>query len=74
MGMLLSIRIALIASAISTLGWLVALGGIVYVPYLALTGGRWTLGVGVMLAGIVIGIIFAKIEGKYRLFDVSFFD
>ena len=59
------LSIALIASLISSIAWVTAAAGIVYVPYLVFTGGPWEFGVLAMIVAASIGAIAAIIERRY---------
>jgi hypothetical protein len=54
---------AVLASLVSSLGWLGAVGGLGLVAYTALTGGAVReLSAAAVLALLVVGIVFARVE------------
>lgn len=68
---LTELHIALIASFFSSVGWLVGVTGIIYVPALFFTGRNWILGIVVMIGAIIVGAVCAKIEHRYSRINTS---
>jgi len=61
---------ALVASSLSVLGWLAAVGGVAFAGYAAATGGALRRPLALTAVAVVVGIVFARIEKRlYRLDD-----
>jgi len=56
---------ALIASGLSVAGWIGAVVAVGYAGYAAVTGGAALLGLGVAVAALVVGVVFARVERRF---------
>jgi len=61
--------VALAASAISTIGWLGGMAGVVFTLYFLVTGGPFQIAAVLTVVAVVVGIGFALLEAQLYPYD-----